>query len=152
MPTNENSKKIFCDFRSQRVLVIIQRVLYEKSPILSYLFDPNLGFCISVALTSLCSIEYSTPNFEAKKWKWRILEKCRNSYPGHEIWCNMVRKPKEHDLKGILRPYHFQILKKVELFTKDFSKDFGPKNGCILSKEMLRKKVQLFSKSDNDMV
>ena len=129
--------------------MIIWRVLYEKCVILSYFFDSNVGFCISYTLTSLYSIEYSTPHFEAKKWKWRILEKCRNSYPDHEIWCNMVRKLKEHDLKGILRPYHFGILEKSSTF---LLRILGAQNGCIFSKEILSKKVQLFSKSENDMV
>ena len=64
----------------------------------------------------------------------------------------MARKPKEHDLKGIFRPYHFQILKKVELFTKDFLTEntaiFGPK----IPTKILCKKVQLFPKSEKHMI
>ena len=44
MPTNEKIEKFFCEFRSQRVLVLIWCVLYGKCPILSYLFGPNFGF------------------------------------------------------------------------------------------------------------
>ena len=79
-------------------------------------FWSKFGFSISHPLTSLRSIEYSTPDFDPKKWLWRIFEKFSKSYLDRKIWRYMVRKLKEHDLKGILRPYHFWILEKSELF------------------------------------
>ena len=54
--------------------------------------------------------------FWGKKVMRQSFEKSRNSYPGHEIWCNMTRKLKEHDPKAILRPYHFRILEESSTF------------------------------------
>ena len=71
-------EKIFCEFRSQRVLVLIWCVLYGKCPILSYLCGPSFGFSISVDLTYLHTIEYSTHFLVKNSEKRQNFEKLEN--------------------------------------------------------------------------
>ena len=72
-------EKFFCEFRSQRVLVLIYRALYGKCPILSYLCAPNFGFSISVDLTYLHTIEYSTNFLVKNSEKRQIFENIEKS-------------------------------------------------------------------------
>ena len=71
-------ENVFCEFRSQRVLVLIYRALYEKCPILSYLCGSNFGFSISVDLTYLHTIEYSTHFLVKNSEKRQNFEKLEN--------------------------------------------------------------------------
>ena len=90
MPTNEKIWKFFCEFRSQRVLVLIWCVLYGKCPILSYLCGPNFGFSISVDLTYLHTIEYSTHFLVKNSEKKQNFEKLKNLLEYVRYWKSEV--------------------------------------------------------------
>ena len=127
----KKNEKVFCEFRSQRVLVSIWCVLYGKCPILSYISGTNFGFWISVDLTSLHTIEYSTHFLVKKSEKRQNFEKLKNLHEYARYWKSEVGDWKP----WVWRTFWEHIIvwkkklkkssKKVPKFFPSFLADFG---------------------------